>query len=138
MLGSLGLPELIFIFVLALLVFGPKKLPEIGRTLGKGMAEFRKASNDFKRTLNAEMALLDEDDKKLASIPPTFEPVRTPEPAPMQAPAQSVARQPYAAAAPPAEAASENLPEPSDDDGFDPYAPAGSVSAESAEPLRPA
>lgn len=56
-MGSLGLPEMLFIFVLALLIFGPKKLPEIGRTVGKGMAEFRKASGELKRTLNAEMAL---------------------------------------------------------------------------------
>jgi TatA/E family protein of Tat protein translocase len=56
-MGSLGLPELLFIFVLALLIFGPKRLPEIGRTVGKGMAEFRKASGELKRTINAEMAL---------------------------------------------------------------------------------
>ena len=56
-MGSLGLPEMIFIFVLALLIFGPKKLPELGRTVGKGLAEFRKASGELKRTLNAEMAL---------------------------------------------------------------------------------
>ncbi|HYO11944.1 MAG TPA: twin-arginine translocase TatA/TatE family subunit [Thermoanaerobaculia bacterium] len=56
-MGSLGLPELAFIFVLALLVFGPKKMPEIGRTLGKGMTEFRKAANELKRTVNAELAL---------------------------------------------------------------------------------
>lgn len=55
MLGSLGIPELLFIFGLALLVFGPKRLPEIGRAVGRGMAELRKASNDLKRTLNAEM-----------------------------------------------------------------------------------
>jgi TatA/E family protein of Tat protein translocase len=61
-MGSLGLPEIIFILVLALLIFGPKRLPEIGRTLGKGMAEFRKASNDLKRTINAELAL-DEDEQ---------------------------------------------------------------------------
>jgi TatA/E family protein of Tat protein translocase len=54
---GLGVPELIFILVLALLIFGPKRLPEIGRTLGRGMAEFRKASNDLKRTLNVELAL---------------------------------------------------------------------------------
>jgi TatA/E family protein of Tat protein translocase len=60
MIGSLGVPELIFILVLVLLVFGPKRLPEIGRTLGKGLAEFRKASTDLKRTINAELALEEE------------------------------------------------------------------------------
>ena len=55
MFGPLGLPELIFIMVLALLVFGPRKLPEIGRTLGRGLAEFRKASSELKRTVDAEM-----------------------------------------------------------------------------------
>ena len=55
MLGSLGFPELLFIFFLALLIFGPRKLPEIGRTIGRGLAEFRKASTDLKRSLNAEM-----------------------------------------------------------------------------------
>jgi TatA/E family protein of Tat protein translocase len=54
---GLGVPELIFILLLALLIFGPKKLPEIGRTLGKGMSEFRKASNELTRSLNAELAL---------------------------------------------------------------------------------
>ena len=54
---GLGVPELIFIMVLALLIFGPKRLPEIGRTLGRGMSEFRRASNDLKRTINVELAL---------------------------------------------------------------------------------
>ena len=54
---GLGVPELIFIMVLALLIFGPKRLPEIGRTIGRGMSEFRKASNDLKRTINVELAL---------------------------------------------------------------------------------
>jgi sec-independent protein translocase protein TatA len=54
---GLGVPELIFILVLALLIFGPKRMPEIGRTLGRGMSEFRKASNDLKRTINVELAL---------------------------------------------------------------------------------
>src|SRR5919106_4501370 len=54
---GLGVPELIFILLLALLIFGPKKLPEIGRTLGRGMSEFRKASNELTRTLNVELAL---------------------------------------------------------------------------------
>ena len=55
MFGSLGVPELIFIFALALLIFGPRKLPEIGRTIGRGLSEFRKASTDLKRSINAEM-----------------------------------------------------------------------------------
>ena len=54
---GLGVPELIFILLLALLIFGPKRLPEIGRTLGRGMSEFRKASNELTRSLNTELAL---------------------------------------------------------------------------------
>jgi sec-independent protein translocase protein TatA len=61
-LFNIGPEEIILILVLALIVFGPKRLPEIGRTLGKGMSEFRKASNDLKRTINAELAL-DEDEQ---------------------------------------------------------------------------
>jgi sec-independent protein translocase protein TatA len=56
-MGNLGLPEIAFIFILALLIFGPKKLPEIGRTVGKGVAEFRKATNELKRSINTELAL---------------------------------------------------------------------------------
>lgn len=56
-MGSLGLPEIAFIFILALLIFGPKKLPEMGRTLGRAMAEFRKATNELKRSINTELAL---------------------------------------------------------------------------------
>ena len=52
---NLGFPEMIFIFLLALLIFGPKKLPEIGRQIGKFMAEFRRASNEFKWQIEAEM-----------------------------------------------------------------------------------
>ena len=47
-MGSLGVPEMVFIFVLALLLFGPKKLPEVGRTIGKAMSEFRRASSELK------------------------------------------------------------------------------------------
>jgi len=54
-LGPLGIPETIFIFVLALLIFGPKKLPELGRTIGKAMTEFRRASSELKATFDREM-----------------------------------------------------------------------------------
>src|SRR5512137_1263672 len=55
MFGTLGGPELLLIFVLALIVFGPRKLPEIGKSIGKMMAEFRRASNDLKRTIEDEV-----------------------------------------------------------------------------------
>jgi sec-independent protein translocase protein TatA len=52
---GIGGPELVFIFILALLIFGPKKLPQIGRTIGKGMAEFRRASTELQRAVNSEL-----------------------------------------------------------------------------------
>ena len=54
-MGPLGFPELIIIFVVALLVFGPRKLPELGRSLGKGLSEFKRASNDLRQTLDEEI-----------------------------------------------------------------------------------
>jgi sec-independent protein translocase protein TatA len=57
MLGSIGMPELIIIFVIALIIFGPRKLPELGRSLGKSLAEFKKASNELKSTLEEEIRL---------------------------------------------------------------------------------
>ena len=55
MFGSLGFPELIVIFVIALIIFGPRKLPEIGKSLGKSLAEFKKASNELRNTLEEEI-----------------------------------------------------------------------------------
>jgi Tat protein translocase TatB subunit len=55
MFGTLGGPELFLIFVVALIVFGPRKLPEIGKSIGKMMAEFRRASNEFKSTIESEV-----------------------------------------------------------------------------------
>ncbi len=56
-LDSLGSTELLFILVVALIFFGPRKLPELAKQMGKGLAEFRKASDDFKRTWEREVAL---------------------------------------------------------------------------------
>ncbi len=56
MFGTLGGPELFLIFVVALIVFGPRKLPDIGKSLGKMMSEFRRASNDFRSTIESEVA----------------------------------------------------------------------------------
>jgi sec-independent protein translocase protein TatA len=55
MLGSIGMPELIVIFVIALIIFGPRKLPELGKSLGKSIAEFKKASNELRSTLEEEI-----------------------------------------------------------------------------------
>ena len=56
-LESLSSTELLFILVIALIFFGPRKLPQLARSMGKGLAEFRKASDDFKRTWEREVAL---------------------------------------------------------------------------------
>ena len=56
-LESLGSTELFFILVMALVFFGPRKLPQLSRTVGKNLAEFRRASEDFKRTWEREVAL---------------------------------------------------------------------------------
>jgi sec-independent protein translocase protein TatA len=60
-MGPLGVPETIFIFVFALLIFGPKKLPELGRTIGKAMTEFRRASSELKATFDREMNAIERD-----------------------------------------------------------------------------
>lgn len=57
MFGSIGGSELLIIMLIVLVVFGPKKLPELGRTIGKGLGEFRRASNDLRRSLEDEIAL---------------------------------------------------------------------------------
>jgi TatA/E family protein of Tat protein translocase len=57
MFGSVGTPELIIIFVIALIVFGPRKLPELGKSLGKSLAEFKRASNELKNTLDEEIRM---------------------------------------------------------------------------------
>ena len=69
MFGSIGMPELIIIFVIALIIFGPRKLPELGRTLGKSLSEFRRASNELKSTLEEEIRL-DEQRTSAPAIPP--------------------------------------------------------------------
>ena len=61
-MGNLGMQEIIVIFILALIVFGPRKLPELGKTLGKGLAEFKKASNELRQTWEDEVRLEKEKD----------------------------------------------------------------------------
>ena len=67
MLGSIGMPELIIIMVIALIIFGPRKLPELGRSLGKSINEFKKASNELRSTLEEEIRV-DEQKEQRAKI----------------------------------------------------------------------
>ena len=52
---NLGFPEIVIIFIVALVIFGPRKLPELGRSLGRGLSEFKRASNELKRTWEDEV-----------------------------------------------------------------------------------
>ncbi|HWN42328.1 MAG TPA: twin-arginine translocase TatA/TatE family subunit [Thermoanaerobaculia bacterium] len=117
MFGPLGFPELIFILVLALLIFGPKRLPEIGRTIGRGMAEFRKASTDLKRTINTELAL---DEPAAPPVRPWIEPAVAPE--------RTAPRAPH-----PVLTAADEVPEPLEPDDV----PDLPLSADEAKPLEP-
>ena len=56
---NLGFSEMAFIFIVALIIFGPKKLPEIGRQIGKALNEFKRASNEFKAQIEAEISHLE-------------------------------------------------------------------------------
>lgn len=69
-LESLGSTELVFILIMALVFFGPRKLPQLSRTLGKNLASFRRASEDFKRTWDREVTLDELNFTKLESQPP--------------------------------------------------------------------
>ncbi len=65
MFGSIGGPELLLIFIIALLIFGPRKLPEVGRMIGKGLSQFKKAASDFKSSLEREV---EEETKELKEV----------------------------------------------------------------------
>ena len=86
MFGTLGGPEIFLILVIALIVFGPRKLPEIGKSMGRMLAEFRKASNDFKRTIEEEVeadklrALASPDLREAPPPPSAAPPVIEPDP----------------------------------------------------------
>ncbi|HIC57142.1 MAG TPA: TatA/E family twin arginine-targeting protein translocase [Acidobacteria bacterium] len=63
-MGPVGVPEMIIILVIALIVFGPRKLPELGRSLGKSLGEFKRASNDLRNTLDEEIRIEEKPDEK--------------------------------------------------------------------------
>ncbi|MCL6546804.1 MAG: twin-arginine translocase TatA/TatE family subunit [Bryobacteraceae bacterium] len=67
-MGPLGWQETLVIFVLALLIFGPKKLPELGKTIGKAITEFRRASSELKSTWDREMATLERENESIRDV----------------------------------------------------------------------
>ena len=69
MFGSLGMPELVIIFVIALIVFGPRKLPELGKSLGKSLAEFKRASNELRNSLEEEIRVEEERERTVKPAP---------------------------------------------------------------------
>jgi TatA/E family protein of Tat protein translocase len=66
MFGNIGMPELIVIFTIALLIFGPRKLPELGRSLGRSLSEFKKASNELRNTLEEEIRVEEQQQREAA------------------------------------------------------------------------
>jgi sec-independent protein translocase protein TatB len=121
---NLGMPEMIFIFLLALVVVGPKRLPELARQLGKWVAEFKRASNEFKNQLETEMLNieLDERVRKQTDAAKALPPEKPLEPA-ILPPDGSVSRsssdtlpgpeEPEAGPAPPVLPAAPSISEPS-------------------------
>jgi sec-independent protein translocase protein TatA len=87
-MGPIGFPELIVIFVVALIFFGPRKLPELGRSLGKSINEFKRASNELRSTLDDEIRAEERKPTPAAALPAA--PTDTPSIAPPVA--DSVAR----------------------------------------------
>jgi TatA/E family protein of Tat protein translocase len=83
-MGPLGMPELIVIFVIALLVFGPRKLPELGKSLGKSIGEFKRASNELRNTLEEEVRV---EEQREASQKAAVATEAAPGPRPVEPPA---------------------------------------------------
>jgi len=85
MFGSLGMPELVIIFVIALIVFGPRKLPELGKSLGKSLAEFKRASTELRNSLEEEIRVEEERERtpKPAAAPAVVAAAPTPDASPV-------------------------------------------------------
>lgn len=92
MFGSIGVPELIIILTIALIIFGPRKLPELGRSLGRSLSEFKRASNELRATLDEEIRIDEQRQNQPERTPAAAQP-GTPAPPP---PDSSIPRTPSA------------------------------------------
>ncbi len=115
--ASIGIPDTMLLMLLALMVFGPRRLPEIGRQIGKLMYEFRKISNDFKFQMEEELRLSEEAERQRKLSAATAEATHTPPPAPdfaqgIQPAVSTEAGASHAGALPPAEADAGLVAEP--------------------------
>jgi TatA/E family protein of Tat protein translocase len=119
---GIGLPELIIILVVALIVFGPKKLPDLAKSLGKGLAEFKKAGDELKSSI--------ESDLKVDLNEPTYDPGISP---PADAPASSEVKPPETELLPSQPPAGDSYGE--DLQGGETESPPGQVSPRSEESL---
>jgi len=142
MMKPMNFSETIFLFFLALIIFGPKKLPEIARTVGKWMNEFRRASNDFKSQIEQEIANLEIEERKKTILPPRSSPEGTASRTLNAAPGEPSPTSPYSlyagAGVPPA--AGTAPASTSEDEPLFAMAAPGAVPAATpaAEPVAPA
>ncbi len=127
-MGPLGVPEMLFILVLVLLIFGPKRLPEVGKMVGKGLGEFRRASNELKRSIQTELAIEELEETPRRRRPPAL-PASRPRPVNLDPPDEPEETPETAAA----RGAAGTVPQ-----GAEPGAPRAEAAPEaSAEPLVP-
>jgi sec-independent protein translocase protein TatA len=78
-MGPIGMPELVVIMFLALLIFGPRKLPELGRSLGKSLGEFKRASNELRNTLDEEIRIEEKRSTERQRAPEPQQPATPPD-----------------------------------------------------------
>jgi sec-independent protein translocase protein TatA len=129
---GIGLPEIIIILVIALIVFGPKKLPELAKSLGKGMAEFKKATDDFKSSIENDMRVdLDQDETYNPEVGSEAETLAASETA-LPDSSESSSETPSSAALPPENP--ENAPEMLAAADSDPFAESSPPPSEAEKP----